>query len=189
MRGGFGRFGAVPAFDLGRFDGEAARGGRRGENRRRASGKGGEEVRRPVRRRAESAGGASDFAETAAFEPALAIRGRGGARAIHVPDSLTSWRVQATALTRDVKWGAYAGETATRKELMVALEMPRFFREGDHGELHVIVHNETDEALSGSATLAGLEEGDPADGLARPREAGRRASPSRRIRCSPGVGR
>ncbi|MBI4423872.1 MAG: hypothetical protein HY554_09100, partial [Elusimicrobia bacterium] len=103
----------------------------------------------------------TDFSETAFFEPQLALSGGAGPLAFRAPERLTDWRATASVLTRDVKHGNAEGTFATRKELMVRVELPRFYREGDRGRLTAVVHNETDRELSGEATLAVEEDGKP----------------------------
>jgi uncharacterized protein YfaS (alpha-2-macroglobulin family) len=101
----------------------------------------------------------TDFSETAYFEPQLKITAGRGAISFKAPEQLTSWKIQASALTRDVKRGSFAAEAVTRKELMVRVDMPRFYREGDQGEIKAVVHNETEAELSGEVTLSVIEDG------------------------------
>ncbi|MEE8424327.1 MAG: alpha-2-macroglobulin family protein, partial [Elusimicrobiota bacterium] len=103
-----------------------------------------------------------DFSETAVFKPHLKLRNGVGVFSFKAPERLTSWRVSGHVLTRDVKFGEFSEEAVTRKELMVRVEMPRFFREGDQGTLKAVVHNESDAPMSGKVTLAVLEDGKPA---------------------------
>lgn len=105
-----------------------------------------QEVSAPVQAR-------SNFAETALFLPQLPIKNGEGSFSFDVPEQLTSWKVSASVLTSDVKTGQLSRETVTRKDLMVRVDMPRFFREGDKGTVKVLVHNETDRLLTGTATL------------------------------------
>jgi alpha-2-macroglobulin len=96
----------------------------------------------------------SDFSETAFFHPHLTTDENGFASiAFTVPDSVTSWRVFVHAVTADMKSAVLETETETRKELMVRPYMPRFFREGDRGELRVVINNAGDVPLSGTVYL------------------------------------
>jgi uncharacterized protein YfaS (alpha-2-macroglobulin family) len=104
----------------------------------------------------------SDFSETAFFEPHLRIQAGRGAFTFKAPEQLTSWKIMASALTQDVKRGAFAAEAVTRKDLMVRVDMPRFYREGDRGEIKAVVHNETEAELSGEVTLSVSEDKEPA---------------------------
>ncbi|MCX5797707.1 MAG: MG2 domain-containing protein [Elusimicrobia bacterium] len=103
----------------------------------------------------------SDFSETAFFEPQLKITAGRGKFSFKAPEQLTSWKIQASAITKDVKRGAFGAEAVTRKDLMVRVDMPRFYREGDQGEIKAVVHNETEAELAGEVTLSVTEEGDP----------------------------
>lgn len=100
-----------------------------------------------------------NFSETAYFEPHLTVKDGKAFFAFKAPERLTSWRTSAVVLTKDVKRGSVAAESVTRKDLMVRVEMPRFYREGDEGLLQAIVHNETDAPLSGEVTLIVTENG------------------------------
>ncbi|MFA5137833.1 MAG: alpha-2-macroglobulin family protein [Elusimicrobiota bacterium] len=101
----------------------------------------------------------SDFSETAFFKPHLKVSKGRAAFSFKAPEQLTSWRVTGNAVTSDVKVGRFSEEAATRKELMVRVDMPRFFREGDQGTLKAVVHNESEADLSGTLSLSVLEEG------------------------------
>jgi uncharacterized protein YfaS (alpha-2-macroglobulin family) len=103
----------------------------------------------------------TDFSETAFFEPQLKITAGQGTISFKAPEQLTSWKIQASAITKDVKRGSFGAEAVTRKDLMVRVDMPRFYREGDQGEIKAVVHNETEAELSGEVTLSAAEEGDP----------------------------
>ena len=103
----------------------------------------------------------SDFSETAFFAPQLKITAGRGRISFKAPEQLTSWKIQASAITADVKRGAFGAEAVTRKELMVRVDMPRFYREGDQGEIKAVVHNETEAELAGEVTLSVTEAGDP----------------------------
>lgn len=94
-----------------------------------------------------------NFAETAFFEPQLKITNGKGVFSFTAPEQLTSWKIQAYALTKDVKRGEVSAESVTRKDLMVQVEMPRYFREGDEGTIKTVVHNETANGLNGDVTL------------------------------------
>lgn len=108
----------------------------------------------PGRNRAEAPVAVrSNFAETAFFMPQVPVTRGEAAISFTVPEQLTSWKVVAEVHTRDVKTGGLTRETATRKDLMVRLELPRFLREGDRGTFKAVIHNETESALKGSLTF------------------------------------
>jgi alpha-2-macroglobulin len=95
-----------------------------------------------------------DFNETAFFLPHLISDSDSVATiAFTVPDSVTSWNVFVHAVTKDMKSAVLQKEVQTRKELMVRPYMPRFFREGDKGDLRVVVNNAGDEPLAGTVYL------------------------------------
>ncbi|MBI4656045.1 MAG: hypothetical protein HY746_04755 [Elusimicrobia bacterium] len=94
-----------------------------------------------------------DFSETAFFKPHLAIKQGRGSFSFRMPEKLTSWKIRGYALTPDVKRGVMSFETVTRKELMARVEMPRFFREKDAGQIKALVSNETDSEISGELLL------------------------------------
>lgn len=93
----------------------------------------------------------SNFAETAFFQPQLLVDAHGQVTIeFTVPDSVTSWNVWAHAVTKDLRGGATSVQTRSVKELMVRPYLPRFFREGDHAELQMVVNNASDHPLSGT---------------------------------------
>ncbi|HBA60692.1 MAG TPA: hypothetical protein DCZ92_07710, partial [Elusimicrobia bacterium] len=94
-----------------------------------------------------------DFSETAYFNPQLKISRGQGPFTFRIPERLTSWKVDAAVLTRDVKKGAVSSEVVTRKELMARLDIPRFFREGDRSELTAVLSSQAQNELSGEVTI------------------------------------
>jgi len=57
------------------------------------------------------------------------------------PDAITSWRATTKGVTQDTKVGSAVENTIVRKNLMVRLVVPRFFRRGDEIVLSTIVQN------------------------------------------------
>ena len=57
------------------------------------------------------------------------------------PDAITSWRATTRGVTQDTKVGSTVENTIVRKNLMVRLVVPRFFRRGDQITLSTIVQN------------------------------------------------
>jgi len=108
---------------------------------------------------AEKVQARADFSETAFFKPQLPVTAGKAAWSFRAPEQLTSWRVLGSVLTPSAQFGRFSGETATRKDLMVRVEMPRFFREGDLGTLKAVVHNESEAEFSGTLSLFVTEEG------------------------------
>jgi len=101
----------------------------------------------------------SDFSETALFAPQIPLRKGTGRVEFNMPERLTSWKIGGYALTRDVKTGMITAETVTRKDLMVRVDMPRFFREGDKGQITAIAHNETEKPLTATIYLTVSQNG------------------------------
>ncbi len=57
------------------------------------------------------------------------------------PDSLTTWRATVRGATLDTKVGNATNNVIVRKNLMVRMVVPRFFRQGDEVTVSAIVHN------------------------------------------------
>jgi uncharacterized protein YfaS (alpha-2-macroglobulin family) len=66
--------------------------------------------------------------------------GRGQAQ-LTFPDSLTTWRATVRGATLDTKVGSAMNRVIVRKNVMVRLAVPRFFRQGDDATVSTIVHN------------------------------------------------
>lgn len=92
----------------------------------------------------------TNFSETAFFEPHL-ITDKDGSVGFEfqVPDSVTSWRVFAHAITKDVRGGSVSKETKSVKELMVRPYAPRFLREADEAEIKVVLNNAGEASMTG----------------------------------------
>ena len=57
------------------------------------------------------------------------------------PDSLTTWRTTMRGITADSKVGGAVEKVIVRKNVLVRLAVPRFFRQGDVVTISAIVHN------------------------------------------------
>ncbi|MGA2689673.1 MAG: alpha-2-macroglobulin family protein, partial [Candidatus Korobacteraceae bacterium] len=75
------------------------------------------------------------------------------------PDAITSWRATTRGVTQDTKVGSVVVNTIVRKNLMVRLVVPRFFRRGDEITISTIVQNylPTDKVARVSMELTGLQ--------------------------------
>ncbi|MCX5785875.1 MAG: MG2 domain-containing protein [Elusimicrobia bacterium] len=104
-----------------------------------------------------------DFSETAYFNPQLKVLKGTGKFSFTIPERLTSWKVSSYMITKDIKRGKAEALTVTKKDLMVRLDIPRFFREGDRSVLTAVINNETDAELSGEVALSVTKEGDSAE--------------------------
>ncbi len=86
----------------------------------------------------------SNFAETAYWSPAIVTEGGKATVKVTFPDSLTQWNASALGLTKSVQVGAAQADVATKKDLLVRLQTPRFFVERDEVTISANVHNYTD---------------------------------------------
>ncbi|MCQ2410392.1 MAG: MG2 domain-containing protein [Elusimicrobiaceae bacterium] len=96
----------------------------------------------------------TDFAETAFFNANVALTNGRATLNFTLPQSLTTWNVLGFALTQDAQLGTFSASTVTRKDLMVRLQMPRFYREADHGIIQAAVTNQTKRKLTTRVTLS-----------------------------------
>ncbi len=96
----------------------------------------------------------TNFQETAFFFPAL-YAGKDGRYSFSftLPESLSRWRWQMLAHTKELAFGYAAKEMITQKELMVQPNMPRFLREGDQMEISAKIVNLGDQEITGQAEL------------------------------------
>jgi len=104
-----------------------------------------------------------DFSETAYFNPRLKVVKGSGKFSFTIPERLTSWKISSYMITRDIKRGKLSAETVTKKDLMVRLDIPRFFREGDRSILTAIISNESGAELSGETALSVTLDGTSAE--------------------------
>ncbi len=82
------------------------------------------------------------FPDTAYWNPNVRTGADGHARVeFNFPDALTTWRTTIRAMTDDGKGGSVVTRVLVRKNLIVRLAAPRFFRQGDETVLRVIAHN------------------------------------------------
>ncbi len=63
---------------------------------------------------------------------------------VKFPDTLTTWRINSTAVTKNTEVGIHNLDIVTRKNLIVRLQSPRFFQEKDLVYVSGIVHNYLD---------------------------------------------
>jgi uncharacterized protein YfaS (alpha-2-macroglobulin family) len=82
------------------------------------------------------------FPDTAYWNPDVRTGADGHAHVeFNFPDALTTWRTTIRAMTDDGKAGGAVTRVLVRKNLIVRLAAPRFFRQGDETVLRVIAHN------------------------------------------------
>jgi hypothetical protein len=100
------------------------------------------------------------FPDTAYWNPNVHTGPDGHARVeFAFPDSLTTWRTTIRGMTDDGKAGSVVTRVLVRKNLIVRLASPRFFRVGDETVLRVIAHNylETAKDVTLALDVSGVE--------------------------------
>jgi alpha-2-macroglobulin len=100
------------------------------------------------------------FPDTALWLGDLRTDANGRAEAqLTFPDSLTSWRATVRGVTQDTKVGSVLNNVIVRKNLMVRIAAPRFFRQGDEVTVSAIVHNylPTSKTVQLSIDVKGLD--------------------------------
>jgi len=74
----------------------------------------------------------TDLSETVFFRPHVETDAKGAASiSFKAPQQLSRWKFQAWALSDSLATGMLMLEVITQKDVMVTVNMPRFFREGD----------------------------------------------------------
>lgn len=92
----------------------------------------------------------TDFSETAMFMPLLRTDAEGRvAITFTMPQSLTTWRLNGLAHTKDMRSGTLSEKVVARKALTAKLHLPRFVREKDHLSFSVQVSNTGEAAQQG----------------------------------------
>src|ERR1035437_2063223 len=88
----------------------------------------------------------SNFADAAYWIPNVRTNDNGIAEVkFKMPDNLTTWRTSVKGVTSSTSVGQEINKTITRKDLLIRMEVPRFFREGDEITISTIVHNYINE--------------------------------------------
>ncbi|MBN1180281.1 MAG: Ig-like domain-containing protein [Anaerolineae bacterium] len=89
-----------------------------------------------------------DFPDTVFWSPSVRTDADGRATvSFHLSDQLTTWNLDARAVTEDTLVGQVELDLLSTKDLLVRPVTPRFFVVGDEVELAAVVHNNTDRAL------------------------------------------
>lgn len=111
----------------------------------------------------ETPAGARDyFPETAAFFHELRTDARGEAQVrFRLPDSITTWRVAARAVTRDTQLGEAEAELVARRDFWAELSLPPELEAGDRVQPLARLFNERDQPLVGQVTLQVAGEQEP----------------------------
>jgi uncharacterized protein YfaS (alpha-2-macroglobulin family) len=106
-----------------------------------------------------------NFPDTAFWEAQVKTGADGKASVtVTLPDNLTTWRMDARAVTSDTRVGQATLDLISTRPLLVRPQTPRFFVNGDRTTLGAAVHNNTDHALSVTVKLeaTGLDLNSPA---------------------------
>ncbi len=127
----------------------------------------------------------TNFADTALWLPSLELGPDGTAETeITFPQSLTTWRLRGYALTKTTQVGDATAKATTTKDLIVRLQVPRFFVERDEVVLSANVHNylRTEKKVRAELILPGnlFEPMDTAPASRNPHPASRDAHPASR---------
>lgn len=101
----------------------------------------------------------TDFSETAYYNPMLKLNGGKANIAFTMPQSLTSWNILGFVLTKTADFGSFEATAVTRKDLMVRLATPRFYREGDKSQIQALVTNLTQKKLTAEVELTLKKDG------------------------------
>ena len=101
-----------------------------------------------------------DFKDTA-YWAAQVLTGVDGTAEVRVtlPDNLTTWQMDARAVTADTRVGEATQEIVSTLPLSIELQTPTFLVSGDQVQIGAVVHNNTDSALAvkvGLTTAAGV---------------------------------
>jgi uncharacterized protein YfaS (alpha-2-macroglobulin family) len=89
-----------------------------------------------------------DFPDTAFWEAHVKTGADGQAKVtVTLPDNLTTWRMDARAVTADSQVGQATQDLISTRPLLVRPQTPRFFVVGDQVRLAAAVHNNTDQPM------------------------------------------
>jgi len=100
-----------------------------------------------------------EFADTAVWLPSVLTGPDGqGTATFTMPENLTTWKLNAWAMSRTTQVGQGTAEAVTTKDLLVRLQAPRFFMEYDEVVLSAIVHNYLGEEKTARVSVEVPEE-------------------------------
>lgn len=86
-----------------------------------------------------------NFKDTAVWLPQLVTDANGVAKAnVVLPDNLTTWRATVRGITMGCDVGATTQTVMVTQDIIARLALPRFYTEGDQGEISTVVHNYSD---------------------------------------------
>ncbi len=83
-----------------------------------------------------------NFVDAVIWKPDIITNSNGEADiSFKMPDNLTTWRATVRGITKNTEVGQAINKVITRKNLLIRIETPRFFRQGDELTVSTIVHN------------------------------------------------
>ncbi|HEY9679419.1 MAG TPA: MG2 domain-containing protein [Drouetiella sp.] len=96
-----------------------------------------------------------DFKDTAAWIPDITTDDKGIATAnVKLPDNLTTWRATVRGIDMKTCVGAATQKIVSTQDLILRLALPRFFSQGDDGQVAAIVHNYSDKQQTVNLTMS-----------------------------------
>ncbi len=96
-----------------------------------------------------------NFNETAFFYPDLITDKKGVVKLkFKLPESLTKWKFQLLAHTKNLDYAYHSKTVVAQKDLMVFPNLPRFVRRGDQIMISTKISNMTNRPLSGEALIS-----------------------------------
>ncbi|MFT5193880.1 MAG: hypothetical protein ACI85U_000886, partial [Candidatus Promineifilaceae bacterium] len=97
------------------------------------------------------------FKDTAHWTAILKTDANGKASAeITLPDNLTTWRLDARAITADTKVGQATNDIVSTRPLLVSPQTPRFFIVGDQLTIGTVVRNTTGNSISANVSISAV---------------------------------
>jgi uncharacterized protein YfaS (alpha-2-macroglobulin family) len=97
-----------------------------------------------------------NFQDTAYWNARVTTGADGTAQVtVTLPDNLTTWRMDARAVTPDTQVGQTTSDIVSTKPLLVRPQAPRFFVVNDQAWLSTAVHNNTDQTFEVAVSLEG----------------------------------
>ena len=88
----------------------------------------------------------SNFVDALIWKADIITDKNGNAKvSFKIPDNLTTWRTTVRGVTKSTDVGQQTDKIISRKDVLIRMETPRFFREGDEMTVSTIVHNYLDE--------------------------------------------
>jgi uncharacterized protein YfaS (alpha-2-macroglobulin family) len=95
-----------------------------------------------------------NFQDTAYWKARVVTGADGSAQVtVTLPDNLTTWRMDARAVTLDTRVGQVTSDIVSTKPLLVRPQAPRFFVVNDQAWLSTAVHNNTDQSFEVAVSL------------------------------------